>query len=312
MTQPLPLNSHCPMITPDPTRTGSALRNGELQVQIGNEIRNIGIPPRPVILTRIHNEMLKEDPDFRMLADIIASDVGLAASIIKVANSPYFGFGKRVRTVPEALLVLGLKVTIQTIAGFELKKTFGHVPNLERFWDSASRTAHLCAWLAHSLQERINIRPDDAYTFGLFRDCGIPVLMIPFPEYAAILKRANQETVRLFTAVEDEQLSINHALIGTELATDWLLPEDTCQAIRYHHEAARLEDVAEDPLQTGAMEMIAIAQIVEHFIQQSNHGWNSTEEWGKLGPACLRLLAIDEDGLQQLQQDAATADVSSF
>lgn len=300
------------MSNPDPIRQENTLHEGELQLRIGNEIRNIGIPPRPVILTRIHNEMLKEEPDFRLLADIIGSDVGLAASIIKVSNSPYFGFGKKVRSVPEALLVLGLKVTVHTIAGFELKKAFGHVPNLERFWDSAARSAHLCAWLTHNLQDRIGIRPDDAYTLGLFRDCGIPVLMIPFPEYAGILKRANQEAVRLFTAVEDELLSVNHVLIGSELAEDWLLPEDICQAIRHHHEVAALEGTLEQPLLPGAAEMIAVAQVVEYLIQLHNNDWNQTQEWHKLGPASLRLLGIDADELKRLEAEAAAVSVSSF
>lgn len=278
----------------------------ELEIRIGSEIRNIGIPPRPEILTRIHQEMLKDEPDFRLLADTIGSDVGLAAGVMKVANSPYFGFSKKVRSVPEALLVLGLKVTVQTIAGIELKKTFRHVPSLERFWDTAARSAHLCAWLAQRLQDRTRVRADDAYTFGLFRDCGIPVLMIPFPEYVAILQRANHETTRSFTAIEDESLSLNHALVGTELAKDWLLPEDICQAIRHHHQTDALEGKLATLLPTGTPELIALAQIVEHLIQK-NTGGNKTEEWGKLGAPSMSLLGIDAAALPELEQDSRAA-----
>src|SRR5512135_80564 len=80
----------------------------EAKTQVGTsilqEIRTIGIPPRPTILTQIEAEMRKDEPNFKHLAALIGADVGLAASLIKVANSPYYGFSKKVRSVSEALM----------------------------------------------------------------------------------------------------------------------------------------------------------------------------------------------------------------
>jgi HD-like signal output (HDOD) protein len=275
-----------------------------LEIRIGNEIRNIGIPPRPRILDQIDAEMRKDEPDFRHLASVIGSDVGLAASVIKVSNSPYFGFDKKVRSVPEALLVLGLKVTIQTIAGIALQRTFPHVPSLERFWDSAANSARVSGWLAQRLGARAGVRPDDAYTFGLFRDSGIPVLMIPFPEYRDILKQANNEAVRLFTAVEDEALSINHALVGSELAKDWLLPRETAAAILHHHEIGAYGSELADRLPPAALKLIAITQLAEHLIQICS-GLNRTMEWNKLGSACQRVLELHDEELTELESAAS-------
>ena len=274
--------------------------NPGLEVRIGNEIRNIGIPPRPEILGRIGQEMHKDEPDYRHLAAVIGSDVGLAGSVIKVSNSPFFGFSKKVRSVPEALLVLGLKVTIQTIAGIALQRTFPHVPSLERFWDSAANSARVSGWLAQRLGQRAGVRPDDAYTFGLFRDCGIPVLMIPFPEYRDILKQANCEAKRLFTAVEDEVLAINHAIVGSELAEDWLLPRETVEAIRHHHEIDALEGELAGRLAPSTPKLIAIAQLAEHLIQICS-GLSRTLEWNKLGAACQRVLEIQDQELAELE-----------
>jgi HD-like signal output (HDOD) protein len=280
-----------------------ASKDLELEVRIGTEIRNIGIPPRPDILNKIDGEMRKEEPDYRHLAEIISSDVSLAASVIKVSNSPYYGFGRKVRSVPEALLVLGLKVAIQTIAGIALRRTFPHVPSLERFWDSAACTARVSGWLARRLHDSVGIRPDDAYTFGLFRDCGIPILMIPFPEYRDILGRANQEKERPFTAVEDELLSINHAVVGAELAEDWLLPEDTFKAMRHHHRREVIDGSEPGDVPLQSRQLIALGQIAEHLIQLAT-GMNRTCEWGKLGEACLQVLALDAGALTTLESDA--------
>lgn len=284
------------------TKSGSS-RSHELELRIGTEIRNIGIPPRPEILSRIDAEMRKTAPDFRLLANIIGSDVGLAASVIKVSNSPYYGFGKKVRSVPEALLVLGLKVMTQTIAGIALQRMFPHVPSLERFWDFAASAARVSAWLAQHLHGRAHLRPDDAYTFGLFRDCGIAVLMIPFPEYRDILRQANHETKEPFTAVEDRQLSINHAIVGSELAKDWLLPADTCAAIRHHHDVAALDGPLGDSLPDHARQLIAVTQTAEYLIQKCS-GMSQTHEWDKLGNACMRVLDISSDELAALESEA--------
>ena len=69
------------------------------------ELRDIGIPPRPTILVQIEQETAKDNPDFLFLAKLLGQDVALSAGVIKVANSPFFSFGKKVPTVQEALLV---------------------------------------------------------------------------------------------------------------------------------------------------------------------------------------------------------------
>lgn len=286
-------------VFPAPT---AAPADANFESRLHTEIRNIGIPPRPVILDKVDAEMCKDEPDFKHLAEIIGSDVGLAASIIKVANSPFFGFGKQARSVAEALLVLGLKTVVHTIAGHALQNTFPRVPSLERFWDSAARTARVSGWLAQRLRGRVHVRPEEAYTYGLFRDCGIPVLMIPFPEYPQILARANAETTLPFTEVEDRLLSINHAVVGAELVEDWRLPEEIQLAIRHHHDAAMLAEPAVERQRQTMRQLVAVAQVAE-FLIQTNTGLSHTQEWGKLGAACLGLLDIGADELAALQTD---------
>jgi HD-like signal output (HDOD) protein len=287
-------------VTPAPTTSDNEAAPPELSVRMRAEIRNIGIPPRPALLDEIDREMRRDAPDFKRLAEIISADVGLSAGLVKVANSPYYGFGKQVRSVQETLLVLGLRVVIRTVAGLALQQVFPNVPSLERFWDSAARTARVSGWLAGRLKGQILPRPEDAYTLGLFRDCGIALLMIPFPEYPEILRQANAETTLSFTDVEDRLLSINHAIVGAELAEDWLLPEDIHLAIRHHHDRPALADA--ERLPDMPRQLIALCQIAEFLIQQTT-GMSRTQEWNKLGDDCLRMLDIAPEQLDTLLAD---------
>lgn len=266
-----------------------------------SSIRDIGIPPRPAILDRIASEMRKDEPDSRSLVHDISADVSLSASLIKTANSPFFGFRSRVRSVNEALMVLGLDVASRAIAGIILRKVFPNSLHLERFWDASARIARLSGWLAQRLVN-LRLRPDDAYTFGLFRDCGIPVLLRRFPGYDKVLMLANEEAGRSFTAVEDTRLPTNHAMVGCLLAQNWWLPEETCLAIRHHHDVAVLKtSLVSPPL--ASRHLIAVAQLAEHLVQRHS-GLSHTQEWPKLGPACLRLLDLTQAEVELIFTEA--------
>lgn len=266
-----------------------------------SSLKDIGIPPRPTILDRISREMLRDEPDYKRLSNIIGADVSLSASLIKTANSPFFGYRNRVRSVNEALMMLGLDVASRAIAGIILRKVFPNSLHLERFWDASARIARLSGWLAQHVGHN-KLRPDDAYTFGLFRDCGIPVLLQRFPGYEKILDSANSETNRSFTVVENSQLPTNHAMVGCLLAQSWWLPEETCLAIRHHHEVAIIETPSITPPLTSRYR-IAMAQFAEHLMQQHT-GLSHTQEWPKLGTACLRLLDVAEDDVDAILADA--------
>jgi HD-like signal output (HDOD) protein len=283
---------------------GSRLADIETKMRI--EVREIGIPPRPGILDAIGRIMSSNDPDFHLLASEIGSDVALAASVIKVANSPYFGFGHRVRSVGEALLVLGLRTIVRTIAGLELKRSFTHVPNLEWFWEASARSARVSACLARHLPSGHRVRPEDAYTFGLFRDCGMAVLMPPFPEYRTVLHSAMVDPVRVFTDYEDEAFFLNHAIVGAELAEDWLLPAEIHLAIRHHHQAGILGPAGDAVLPEASRRLIAIAALGEHLIHGHGCG-EANHEWGKLSEDALDLLELEASDLDALHADCAGA-----
>ncbi len=273
----------------------------EVDNLIERSILDVGIPPCPVILDRFITEARRDEPDFSRLATIIGTDVGLSAGLIKTANAPYFGMRQRVRSVNEALAILGLKTASRAVAGLILRKTFPNIPNLERFWDASARIAHLSGWLAQHFDIR-GLRAEDTYTFGLFRDCGIPVLLGRFPHYEKVLAEANNDAERSFIAVEETALPTNHAMVGCILAQSWWLPEEICLAIRNHHDLVALESLG-SKLPMQSRRLIATSQLAEHIVQRQ-FGLSLTQEWTKLGSACLKILELEETQLEALYIEA--------
>lgn len=265
---------------------------------LGRAIDDIGIPPCPEILVQINAEMSKDEPDLKRLDTIVSSDPGLAAGLIALANSPFFGIRNRVRSAREALMMLGLAVAGRAIAGIVLRKMFPPTPALLRFWDSSARVARVCGWLTQQGRIVPRLRPDEAYTFGLFRDCGIPVLLRRFERYEDIVDQASREPSLAFTAVEESFCTTNHAAVGCLLAQAWWLPDDIALAIRHHHDYPLLDSQASLPTSTSR-NLAAAALLAEHLVQ-THTGAGVTQEWGKGAATCLRLLGLDEASLSAL------------
>ena len=262
-------------------------------------IRDNSIPPRPFVLEAVHEALRHDNADLRRLEKTLVSDVGISAGLIKMANSPYFGIQRRVRSVMEAIEVIGLAGAARAVACISLKSAFPHM-NLERFWDSSAKVAQVAGWLVRELRVK-GVRSEDAYTFGMFRDCGIAIMLQRFPGYVDVLRMANQEAVRSFAEVEEDTLPVGHAPVGAMMTQTWWLPDDLIDAVRYHHDPDQIDPAMDlSPNGTSAPILIALAQLAEYLVQNVT-GQCSTQEWPKLGSACLIRLRICVADIPDLQ-----------
>lgn len=274
----------------------------QVEAQLVATIREIGIPPRPLILEQVTAEVAKAQPDFKRLAAVIGADVSIAASMIKLVNSPFYGFRRKVHTVQDAVVLLGLDAIATTLASVVLRNLLPAGPKLERFWDASARIAQLSGWLAQELGQKDQVRFDQAYTYGLFRDCGIPIMLRRFPGYLETLALANQDTEQAFTEVEETYHPTNHALIGGILAQSWWLSEDTCMSIRHHHDYVTFRSGA-GALTPTARRLVALTQLAEYLVQQTTQMCQSAE-WQKMGTSCLQILRLSQQDLADLCEAA--------
>jgi len=258
-------------------------------------LNGVDIPPCPAILVDLDNELRKDEPDQRELARLIGRDVALSGHVMQIANSPVFSpGGGRFSSLIQALNALGTRQVFSLVVG-QLLKTAMSGPNdvaMERFWESSALVARISAELARRLR---CVRPDVAYTFGLFHDCGIPLMVKRFPQTKQVLAEANATEDGVFTDIENDRLGTNHAVVGYFLAKRWRLPPDVVEAIRSHHRYALL---ATGELGASAKGMIAIGVLAEHIARLHSHG-DGEQEWGKaVGFACelfgLSLGAVDD------------------
>lgn len=261
---------------------------------------SVGIPPCPEILIELRAEIGRDDPDFAKIERLVVKDVGLSAALIKTVNSPFYGLSNKIGTVRHAISALGLNTLSRTVTGLVLRNSFNGAQqiNMERFWDTSTKIAITASCLAKSLP---GINRDDAYTFGLFQNCGIPVLMQRFPEYKETLGRANNTESRNFTDLEDEAHSTNHATVGYLLTKSWHLPEKLSTAILYHHHYHALLDKSLE-LSTESRDLVSVGLLADHIVAHHSK-MNFSLEWYKGGAAVLAHFGLSQPEFEELRGD---------
>lgn len=262
-------------------------------------LKSVSIPPCPAVAAALMEEARREEVDFNRINRLISGDVSLAASMMKTANSPFFALNKKAGTVQQAVAVLGLKNIINIVTGLCLQQALApQGVSMDRFWDRSNYHAAACSRIIR--QRRLGISMDDAYTFGLFHDCGIPIMMQRFPDYKNTLALANASE-RCTLEVENEIHGTDHAAVGAMLARNWQLPSTVVDAIRTHHDLENLHPGQEEK-PTPVQNLAAVSLLADHYIA-GFLGVADEAEWSHYGQLAVDFLNLEEDDVANLYED---------
>lgn len=257
-------------------------------------VASIGIPPRPAVVLAVMDEKDRDEPDMAAIAQAIATDVGLSAALLKTVNSPFYGLSRRVGSIPEAMAMLGLKNVSTLVTSLALRTTLA-TQGIERFWDQSARIALLAAWVAG----RLGGDRDVSHLFGLFRDAGMPLLMLKYPDYKETLNLANRDAGNAFTALEDARHGVNHAVVGALLARNWRLPDVVHDAILVHHDPQALEDRTAAPIRT----LVALGHLACYLENRAKRDTPDLE-WVKFGQAVRTWFDLGEEDVDDLVRES--------
>lgn len=260
-------------------------------------LNGIHLPPCPTTLIAVMKEAKSEDAELGVIARLIAQDVGLSAPMLKMANSPYFGLRTKVSSIQQAVSVLGTRNTVNLLSNVALRaNVVPNVPNLNEFWDRSSLTALAASHIAAQIP---GMSRDDAYTVGLFHDCGIPVLMQKYPDYAENVGEMTRISGNICQA-ENTCYSTTHAVVGNLLARNWLLPPQMCRAILSHHDLTIFAS-ASDYQSIEVCNWIGVIHAAEYIVDSHLHLNN--DSWEIWRPHVLKHLQFSEMEFADLRSD---------
>ncbi|MFA5576505.1 MAG: HDOD domain-containing protein [Tissierellaceae bacterium] len=191
----------------------------------------------PEIITRIIN--LTDNPDSTVndIEKLVLRDQALTGKILRLANSAYYGYARRISTISEATVLLGFQaikgIALASMARDYMSSEFkGYSLEEKQLWNQSQTCAIISRYIARQLKYP---NPEEAYIAGLLRDIGKTILNEHMEsEYKEVLSKVSSEGISFLDA-ENEVFGYDHAQIGGIVAEKWNLPAVLIDAIKYHH-----------------------------------------------------------------------------
>jgi putative nucleotidyltransferase with HDIG domain len=178
----------------------------------------------------------EEDVSIEEIEKILRHDPGLAANVLRLANSAYFGMPTKVSTLKHAVMLLGVKRFAQIAVTASMNKAMnsaveGYGLSPGELWLHSIAVSTLSEALAKNRNVPEN---SDCFTPALLHDLGKLVLGEFVKKELPDIERLVAEGVP-FVIAEKEVIGTNHAEIGALILSKWRFPEDLINAVRWHH-----------------------------------------------------------------------------
>lgn len=172
---------------------------------------------------------------------VIRYDQILASRVLRMANSAYYGYGGKISTISQAIVVLGLntlRALLFTASASRImnKRLFGYRLREGEFWQYSVLTAIGSRILAEKVKYS-NI--EEAFIAGLLHDIGMLILDVHVKNNFKLIKEVKEKKSIPWYEAETEILGINHSHVGRRLAESWNFPPILVEVLGYHHNPAR-------------------------------------------------------------------------
>lgn len=199
--------------------------------------RTTDLPTMPAAALAVMREAESATGTASSVAHHIAQDQALAARVLRLSNSAYYGLSGEITDLQESVVVLGMR-SVRNLAmvaatyPWMTKPLKGYCLGPKEMWTHSFGVAIA----AQHLARRSKITdPDVAFTAGLLHNLGKVALSIWLENKIPVLiSMANKEGLT-FDAIERKVLGFDHAEVGEFLGKRWNLPKPLLAAIRYHH-----------------------------------------------------------------------------
>ena len=195
------------------------------------------LPTLPVIYTKISELLRAPNSTVQKVSEVIAEDQAMAAKVLRMVNSSFYGFPKRIGSLQRAVVILGFNEIKSLVLATGVLQMFGkfkteHGFDMDKLWEHSIGCAVASRVVAEAAQLS-NV--EDVFAGGLMHDIGKVIHAVNLPKQFVKVIHDVQETGRTMIESEDEILGFNHTETGRALAEKWDFAEITIEMIANHH-----------------------------------------------------------------------------
>jgi len=204
------------------------------------------LPSLPIVALKLIEVSRSPSTSVPEITAVLRTDPAIVARLLKAANSSMFGLATKVKSIDQAVVVLGTTAVTTLALGFCLvDSTLCRGPlgaAYTSYWlqstIQATAAKLLCARTSSSNHE-------DFFLAGLLLDLGRLAMLKTIPvDYQMVLATAESEQ-RPLIDTETDMLGTNHVEVGVQLMHRWSFPEALSRSIQFHHHSPEdLKDIA--------------------------------------------------------------------
>lgn len=206
---------------------------------VSNIVKSIdNLDPVSPIAINVMGILEDQDHSVKDIAGLVLQDPSLAANLLRVVNSAYYGLKVKVSTIQDAITLLGARQIAEMILMHSVSQTYkgesceGYMLESGELWQNALVSAFLAKKIA---EQAAHDNPARIFTAALVRDIGKILLSQHVASAQSEIKTLVQEKRMTFNEAEMEVLGIDHAQLGAMVAENWNFPEPIVNIIRDHH-----------------------------------------------------------------------------
>ncbi len=220
------------------------------------------LPPLPAIVEQILE--VSESPNWSAidLAKVLSGDQAVAAKVLRVANSPFYGARGNVTEVSRAVVRLGSVAVRNLVIGIRardaLPSSSAHEREHALLWRHSIVAAASCDLIARRIGFQ---RPEEAFVGGLLHDIGQLAMVTFQPKAFQEVLKAQGTGVR-FLELERSLLGLDHTQAGSRILTRWRLPCVLSLVARHHHDQGPPEGDSDARL----LAIVMLGDIFAHLV----------------------------------------------
>ena len=256
----------------------------DLQTSFHNQrIQVKNLPTLPVVLQEARRLADNPKTTVAQLAEVIGRDQVLSGNVLKIVNSPTYGFPGRIASIQNALVLLGFNVIKSLIISTVV---FENMPkDMTPLWPHSIGCSTACSELGRLLRME---NTDELFIAGLLHDIGKVIIAVQLPEAQKEITRLVGEEGITCRKAEERVLGITHQRIGAWLAGHWNLPTSLRYALAYHHSPVSAQD------HITIASVVHIGDFLTHLFERGNSG---DDHVPSLDPHAFKHLGLNQQKL---------------
>ena len=233
------------------------------------------LPTLPAVASRVVSLVLDSQSSASDLEHIVTLDPVLSGSVLRMANSAYFGLPEKVSELHKAIVMLGfsavrnLTLTACLKSMYRPEFRFGTF-TAEGLWLHSISVAVIGQMLARRTWSSL---ADDVFLAGILHDVGIIVEWNLLPQRFEQVVRGYEGTGLPFIEAEKRSLGFDHQACGAATLRHWKLHKDLVRLARHHHDPHSLPQDLQDDAVKPAERILALIQLAECVCAERGDGF---------------------------------------